>query len=83
MAQFIKVYVSVVLRVDEDGRITPLAIEWEDGRKYEVTKVIDKCSAPPRHVGGSATVRFTVDIAGNRRELYKEGSRWFVEKFLP
>ena len=50
MAQFVKVYVAVVLRVDSDGRMKPLAIEWEDGRQYDITKVIDKCSAPPRHV---------------------------------
>ncbi len=82
MAQFVKVYVAVVLRVDSDGRMKPLAIEWEDGRKYDITKVIDKCSAPPRHVGSSPTVRYVVDIAGNRRELYHEGNRWFVEKLI-
>lgn len=83
MAQFVKVYVAVVLRVDSDGRMKPLAIEWEDGRQYDITKVIDKCSAPPRHVGSGPTVRYTVDIAGSRRELYHEGARWFVEKLLP
>ena len=83
MAQFVKVYVAVVLRVDSDGRMKPLAIEWEDGRHYDITRVIDKCSAPPRHVGSSPTVRYVVDIAGNRRELYKEGNRWFVEKLIP
>ena len=82
MAQFVKVYVAVVLRVDSDGRMKPLAIEWEDGRKYDITKVIDKCSAPPRHVGSSPTVRYVVDIAGNRRELYHEGNRCFVEKLI-
>lgn len=85
MAQFVKVYVAVVLRVDEDGRMKPLAIEWEDGRRYEITKVVDKCSAPPRHVGSMPTVRYTVDIAGNRRELYHETAynKWFVEKLIP
>lgn len=82
MAQFVKVYVAVVLRVDEGGRMRLLAIEWEDGRQYDITKVIDKCSAPPRHVGSSSAIRYTVDIAGSRRELYHEGARWFVEKPL-
>ena len=83
MAQFVKVYVAVVLRVDEDGRMKPLAIEWEDGRRFDITKVADVRQAPPRHVGSSPTVRYVVDIAGQRRELYHEGNRWFVEKLIP
>ena len=82
MTQFIKVYVAVILRVDEDGRMKPLAIEWEDGRRFDITKVADVRQAPPRHVGSSPTVRYTVDIAGSRRKLYHEGARWFVEKLL-
>lgn len=54
-----------------------------DEQLDDITKVIDKCSAPPRHVGSSPTVRYVVDIAGNRRELYHEGNRWFVEKLIP
>ena len=49
MTQFIKVYVAVILRVDEDGRMAPLAIEWEDGRRFDITKVADVRQAPPRH----------------------------------
>ena len=82
MTQFIKVYVAVILRVDEDGRMKPLAIEWEDGRRFDITKVADVRQAPPRHIGSSPTVRYVVDIAGQRRELYHEGARWFVEKPL-
>lgn len=82
MASYEKVYVAVILRVDEDGKMSPLAIEWENGQRYDITKIIDVRQAPPRHVGSSPTVRYTVDIAGSRRELYHEGARWFVEKLL-
>lgn len=82
MASYEKVYVAVILRVDEDGKMSPLAIDWEDGRKFDITRVLDVRQAPPRHVGSSPTVRYTVDIAGSRRELYHERERWFVEKLL-
>ena len=82
MASYEKVYVAVILRVDEDGKMSPLAIEWEDRRRFDITRVIDVRQAPPRHVGSSPTVRYTVDIAGSRRELYHEGERWFVEKLI-
>lgn len=82
MASYEKVYVAVILRVDEDGKMSPLAIEWEDRRRFDITRVIDVRQAPPRHVGSSPTVRYTVDIARSRRELYLEGNRWFVEKLV-
>lgn len=82
MASYETVYVAVILRVDEDGKMSPLAIEWEDRRRFDITRVIDVRQAPPRHVGSSPTVRYTVDIAGQRRELYLEGNRWFVEKLV-
>ena len=28
-------YVQVLSRTDEDGRITPVSITWEDGRTFE------------------------------------------------
>ena len=83
MASYEKVYVAMILRISEDGKMSPLAVEWENGQRYDITKIIDVRQAPPRHVGSSPTVRYTVDIAGQRRELYHEGNRWFVEKLIP
>ncbi len=82
MASYEKVYVAMILRISEDGKMSPLAVEWENGQRYDITKIIDVRQAPPRHVGSSPTVRYTVDIAGSRRELYHEGERWFVEKLI-
>ena len=31
-----KRYVKVMSVTDEDGRITPVSVEWEDGRVYEI-----------------------------------------------
>ena len=36
-----KTYVSVDVHVDTDGKITPLAIIWEDGRRFEIDRVSD------------------------------------------
>ena len=82
MVSYEKVYVAMILRISEDGKMSPLAVEWENGQRYDITKIIDVRQAPPRHVGASQTIRYTVDIAGSRRELYHEGEKWFVEKLI-
>ena len=37
-----KTYVKVTVEYDEEGIITPLSIEWEDGRIYEIDRILDK-----------------------------------------
>lgn len=84
MAEYEKVYVIVFLRVDRDGYSKPVMIEWEDGSQYHISKIIEKRQAPPRHVGGSPTIRYTVQVQGRTRELYHETfyNKWFVEKAI-
>ena len=36
-----KIYVAVGVRFDREGRMTPLWIEWEDGRTYSIDAVRD------------------------------------------
>ena len=40
-----KTYVKVTVEYDEEGIITPLSIEWEDGRIYEIDRILDKRKA--------------------------------------
>lgn len=37
-----KVYVDVLAEFSKDGLLIPKEITWEDGRKYEITRVKDK-----------------------------------------
>ena len=37
----IKVYVPVDLAVDKNGQMYPRTITWEDGRKYEIDRVLE------------------------------------------
>lgn len=70
MEQYEKIYVSMILYVDRDGKMTPTDIEWEDGRKYHVDKVIKKRTSPPEHVGASVTRRYDVIVEGRKKILY-------------
>ena len=73
-----KRYVKVVSATDEDGRITPLSIEWEDGRVYEVDKVLDARHAASLKVGGTG-MRYLVRIGSATTYLFHEDPRWYVE----
>lgn len=48
----VKRYVSVTARMDEDGRVRPLSIQWYDGKTYPIDEVKDVRRASSRKVGG-------------------------------
>ena len=73
----IKQYVPVVVRFDAEGKLRPLEIEFSDGVKYTVDKVLDVRRAACQSVGGVGE-RYTVQIMGKETYLWLEKGRWFV-----
>lgn len=75
-----KVYVKVIMIQDEEGTIQPLQIVWEDGKVFDVDKVIYRCRASSTKVGGTG-MRYTIRICGKETFLYysEDENRWFVE----
>jgi len=76
-----KVFVDVMAAFDREGRLTPLSLVWEDGRKYPVDQVLDVRRAASLKAGGIGT-RYTVRIYGKRTYLFFDGKQWFVERRL-
>lgn len=74
-----KVYVDVLARFDREGNITPLSVKWEDGRVYEIDRVLDVRPAASLKAGG-AGIRYTVRIGRTRTLLFFEDPAWFVER---
>lgn len=75
-----KIVVEVVARFDTAGQITPLWMVWEDGRRFEIDRVLDVRRAASLKAGGMG-VRYTVRIYGKERYLWFEdlSNTWFVE----
>ncbi|WP_195984094.1 hypothetical protein [Clostridium sp. D33t1_170424_F3] len=73
-----KVYVEVDAHFDAGGKLTPTAITWEDGRHFEIDRVLDMRRAASLKAGGIGT-RYRVRILGKERYLWFEGPSWFVE----
>ena len=83
MVNYEKVYVSMLLHIDDEGFRKPVAIEWTDGTRYDIDKIIDVRNAPPEHTGGVLTRKYKVIIKGREKIIYldKQTNRWFVERF--
>ena len=84
----IKVYVPVEVAFDETGQMYPRLIHWEDGKKYEIDRVLDVRPAPAARAGGQGD-RYKIRMNGKETYIFFEhnaeyGSqkpgRWFVER---
>ena len=73
-----RAYVKVIARHDEEGRVYPLEVEWEDGRRYAVDRLLDVRRAAALKAGGQG-LRYTVRILGQETYLFEDEGRWFVE----
>ena len=73
-----RVCVNVIARHDEQGKVRPLEVEWEDGRRFGVDKLLDVRRAAALKAGGQG-LRYTVRILGKETYLFEDEGRWFVE----
>ena len=78
MQEIKKEYVSILAQIHKDGTIQPLGILLEDGRKYGIDEVKDKCRAASLKAGGCG-IRYTIRIGTRDTYLFDEDGRWFVE----
>lgn len=73
-----RVYVKVVVAYDVDGKVCPMRVVWEDGRSFEVDRLLDVRRAASTKAGGQG-MRYTVRIMNRETYLYEDEGRWFVE----
>ena len=76
--RYIKRYVRVVAEMGPDGHIIPLCVLWPDGRRFDVDDVIETGYSSSAKTGSSG-VRYVVEIAGQRKILWRDGRGFFVE----
>lgn len=74
-----KVYVRVAAIFSPDGKLQPMYIWWEDGRRYAIDRVLDVCRAASTKAGGIG-LRYFCMVQGHETNLYFEEDRWYVER---
>ena len=76
-----KQYVSVTARFDTVGNILPVKVLWEDGRRFDIDKIIDVRPCASLKCGGFG-IRYTCRILGKETYIFREADRWYVEKIV-
>lgn len=74
-----KIFVQITAEHDIDGKVRPLTMKWEDGRVFEIDKILDVRQAPSLK-GGGLGIRYTCRIRNKEVCLFDEEGRWFIEK---
>ena len=75
-----KVYVGVNAEFSPEGIMVPLSFVWDNGRRYEVDRLLHVCEAPSLKAGGCGT-RYTIRVRGKEAYLWFDfcEKRWFME----
>lgn len=82
-----KVYIEVCAIFDKAGKVTPIWLNWTNGKKFEIDKVTDIRKSASLKAGGTG-IRYTIKIGEQTRYLFCEGQnawnehnlcRWFLE----
>jgi hypothetical protein len=78
-----KAYVEVIADFSTEGRMKPLRLIWEDGRKYDVDSIlrVDRCAS----LRGRRR-RDPVCLPDSRQRVelyYEENGFWFVNRKTP
>lgn len=76
-----KKYISVLTRMEKDERLIPVSIIWENDIQFPIDKIY-KISNKASVVGGCG-VCYECLVGGQRRSLYFERTRWFIESVKP
>jgi len=86
-----KVYVEVTAAFDRSGKLIPISLVWEDGRRYIIDRILDVRPLAAMKAGGQGE-RYTIRIGSRQSYLFFERSaslsgstigRWFVERRHP
>lgn len=75
-----KVNVAVTVNHYKDGTMEPLAIEWHDGRVFEIDKIIKSYIGPVVRSGGYGHI-FICRVRNKEVFLYHEemDNKWYIE----
>ena len=71
-----KIFVRVECLHMEDGTVIPKTLFWNDGRYWEIKRVIHSCRSSNHEFEG---IRYLVLIGSAEKNLYQLDNRWYVE----
>ena len=76
-----KKYIDVITLIGKDGKLRPLKIIWDQENCYPIDHIYSVKNGTS--VVGGCGLRYECSICGNRRLLFYERDRWFMESEKP
>lgn len=70
--------VDVLALMKKEGKLLPQQLIWEDGRKFNIDRVLDIRPAASTK-GGGMGIRYLCRIGNKERYLFLDKYIWFVE----
>lgn len=70
------VEVDVKCKYDDNGVLVPYRVCWEDGRFWNITRVVHTCSSEIDFEG----IRYTVKIGRAAKYIFRVHNRWYVDR---
>ena len=74
-----RINLTVNVRHEINGNAIPTSIVWEDGRLFEIDKVLDIRKAASLKAGGLG-IRYICRICGKTVALFNDDGLWFMER---
>ena len=74
-----RVFVKVIISIDEIGKVTPIQLTWPDGREFLIDRLLDVRPAPAK--SGGSGIRYTCRIQGREVPIYQDPiyGKWWCD----
>lgn len=70
--------ITVIAKMQDNGIVLPLKIIWEDGRTFDIDRVLETRKIASTKGGGKG-LRYKCRILGQEKFLWLDEYFWFVE----
>ena len=70
--------ITVIAKMKENNLVVPIQIVWDDGRVFEIDKILDIRKAASTKGGGKG-IRYLVEIKNQERYIWLDDYYWFIE----
>lgn len=74
-----KIGITILVQHEKDGRALPKTIIWDDGRKFDIDRILDIRRAASTKYGGVG-IRYICRVCGREIRIFDEEGKWFIEK---
>lgn len=74
-----KLFVDIIVKMTKEGVVLPIKILWEDGRVFEIDKIVNIRRAVSIRSGGYG-IRYLCIVKNRRIFLFLEDNKWFLER---